>query len=305
MTKSQESNLTIIILTYNSAHIIKSCLEKLNFEKYKVIVVDNASCDNTVEFVKNNFPQIQLIELPKNIGYGRGNNVALRQVKTEFALVLNPDAIILEKDIELVLAEMKKDSLIAMAGPVVLENYPLNQAELENKIAAMDQDLATIQDGHYEKFGDNFLVRFLVGAALFMKISVMQKIGFFDENIFLYYEDDELCGRVRAEGYKNIIVSNAVAFHVGGKSSICSLKTTYKKGWHLVWSKMYWKKLKKGNLRAKRSALKSIFVYLIKSLFFALKFNLEKSVSNFGKLCGVFSFFVGLESFKKNGGSRG
>ena len=113
---SQNPNLTIIILTYNSAHIIKSCLDNLNFEKYKIIVVDNASKDGTAEFVRKNFSEAQVIELSQNLGYGNGNNVALELVKTEFALILNPDAMMFEKDIETVLDVMKKKSASSDGG---------------------------------------------------------------------------------------------------------------------------------------------------------------------------------------------
>ncbi len=301
------ANLTIVVLAYNSAHIIGECLNKLNFEKYKVVVVDNASKDNALEFVRKNFPQAEIIALPKNIGYGNGNNAALKLVATDFALVLNPDAMILEKDIETVLSVMRNDASIAMTGPIILDEYPANKNEVEKKISRSESDLTKAEGNYYEKIDGNFAARFLSGAALFMKISIMKKIGFFDEKIFLYYEDDEICARVRNNGYKNIIVTNALAFHVsgGGKSSGSSLKVIYKKNWHLVWSKLYWKKLRKGILGAKRSAFKLSIVYLIKALFCALTFNREKLVLNLGSSAGAFSFFIGLEAFDKNGNSRG
>ncbi len=300
-------NLTIIILTYNSAKIIKSCLEVLNFEKYKVVVVDNASKDGTAEFVRQNFPQALVQELPKNIGYGNGNNMALNQVETEFALILNPDAVIFEKDIEIVLEVMKKNPLVAMAGPIVLDNFPLEQKELAEKIANMEQDLAGIKDKYYEKIDGNFSVRFLIGAALFMQVATMKKIGFFDKEIFLYYEDDEICGRVRANGFHNFVIPAAIAFHIGGggKSSGSSLKVIYKKSWHLTWSKLHWKYLRKGKLRAKRSAFKFTLVYLVKSLVFALRFDAEKLVKNLGACAGALAFFIGLRALDKNGNSRG
>ena len=190
---------------------------------------------------------------------------------------------------------------------MVLDKYPFDQSEFDEKIAHMNRDLATIQDGHYEKIDGNFSVRFLIGAALFMKISAMQKIGFFDKEIFLYYEDDELCGRVRANGFYNFVIPSATAFHIGGggKSSGSSLKVTYKKSWHLTWSKLHWKDLRKGKMRAKRSALKFVLVYLVKSLVFALRFDLEKLVKNFGACVGAATFFAGLGAFDKNGNSRG
>ena len=300
-------NLTIIILTYNSAKIIKSCLEVLNFEKYKVVVVDNASKDGTAEFVRQNFPQALVQELPKNIGYGNGNNMALNQVETEFALILNPDAVIFEKDIEIVLEVMKKNPLVAMAGPIVLDNFPLEQKELAEKIANMEQDLAGIKDKYYEKIDGNFSVRFLIGAALFMQVATMKKIGFFDKEFFLYYEDDEICGRVRANGFHNFVIPAAIAFHIGGggKSSGSSLKVIYKKSWHLTWSKLHWKYLRKGKLRAKRSAFKFTLVYLVKSLVFALRFDAEKLVKNLGACAGALAFFIGLRALDKNGNSRG
>jgi N-acetylglucosaminyl-diphospho-decaprenol L-rhamnosyltransferase len=307
MNQNQEKNLTIIVLTYNSLQVVGNCLKNLNFDKYKVVVVDNASKDGTVEFVKNNFPQAQLIELTKNIGYGNGNNVALEKVDTEFSLILNPDAMMFEKDIEIVLSEMKKNPSVAMAGPLVLDNYPIKQSEIDEKLANMNNDLATIQDGHYEKIDGNFSVRFLIGAALFMKISVMKKIGFFDKKIFLYYEDDELCGRVRFNKYHNFVVPTAVAFHIdgGGKSSGSSLRVTYKKSWHLTWSKMHWKEIRKGTLRAKRSALKFAAVHLAKAAIFAIAFNKKKVVQSLGTSAGAFSFLIGLGAFKKDGNPRG
>jgi hypothetical protein len=80
---------------------------------------------------------------------------------------------------------------------------------------------------------------------------------------------------------------------------------TYKKSWHLSWSKLYWKYLRKGKLRAKRSAFKFVLVYLVKSLVFALRFDAEKLVKNLGGCAGSLAFFIGLRAFDKNGNSRG
>lgn len=305
MNPNQEQNLTIIILTYNSSQVIADCLSKLNFEKYKVVIVDNASRDNTLEVVRKKFPQANIIELHKNIGYGKGNNVALNQVTTEFALVLNPDAMILEKDIEVALEAMRRNPLAALAGPAILKKYPLNQEELKAKVMMMEQDSINAQKDYYEKVDGNFVARFLSGAVLFMKISIMKKIGFFDEKIFLYYEDNELCHRVQTNGYQNIAVPTVVPFHVGGESSGSSLRVIYKKSWHLTWSKLYWKNKRKGFISAKRTAFKFSIVYLIKTLFFLLSFNIKKSTLNLGAFFGALSFFIGLNAFKKNGDSRG
>ena len=92
--------LTIIITTFQSESIIKTCLENIDFDKYEVFVVDNNSSDNTVKIIEDQFPKVNLIKLEQNIGYGRANNIALKKTKTPYALILNPDAIISDDDIK-------------------------------------------------------------------------------------------------------------------------------------------------------------------------------------------------------------
>jgi GT2 family glycosyltransferase len=305
MTKSQQPSLTIIVLTFNSAHIIKSCLEKLNFEKYKIIVVDNASRDKTAEFVQNNFPQAQLIKLPKNIGYGSGNNVALRQVQTEFALVLNPDAIILENDIELVLSEMRKNSEVATAGPLNFESLPITQEKIDEQIAKIKKDFSGVRDMHYEKIDNGFDTRFISGACIFLRMLVFQKLGFFDEKIFLFYEDDELCLRAKKNGYKNEILLTAAVCHAGASSSKKTLRGVFRRNWHLKgWSKLYWKEVRKGKIGAKKSAIRLTISYFVKSLLALAKAKPEEIAKNLGAFCGSAAFLFGMSAFKKDGTGR-
>lgn len=301
----RDKNLTIVVLAYNSANIIEQCLINLNFDKYKVVVVDNASRDNSVEFVRKNFPKVEIIKIPKNIGYGRGNNVALEQVNTEFALVLNPDAIILEEDIEIVLEEMRKNPAVAMAGPVILGKYPLDQNEARSEIAKIEENFLASKNDYRAKLDDNFVARFLVGAALFMKVSIMKKIGFFDKEIFLYYEDNEICQRVEVNNYKNILVPSAFAFHIAGKSCGSCVRITYKKSWHQTWSKLHWMEKTQNSFSTKCEALKLSFRHFEKILLSFITFNKKRSAQNLGAFCGALAFLIGLKAFKKNDEARG
>lgn len=290
-------NLTIVILTYNSLHVIGECLSKINLLKYKIVVVDNASSDGTTTFVEKNFSNIELIKLDKNVGYGNGNNVALNAVDTEFALVLNPDAFISEENIEKVLDVMKKDELVASAGPLIFNQCQPSQAEIANRLKLIDGDVLGARKLFLKKDGDNVLVRFVVGAVLFLRTSIFKKIGFFDKNIFLFYEDDELSKRAEKNGYKNIMVLGAKALHIEGTSSKISLKTIYRRAWHFNgWSKLYWKKISKGSFAAKRSAIRLSLVYFLKTMLFLLKFDQKKIAHNFGGLCGSLAFLLGMKS---------
>ena len=271
-----DKSLTIIIVTFNSATIIKNCLEKLNFKKYQIIIVDNNSSDNTIDLITKHFPKADLIKLDKNIGYGRANNIALRQTNTDYALILNPDAFIAEKDIDKVINIMDKNQKFALAGPTA------------NKISGFIE------------------TELIEGSILFLKMAIFRKIGFFDENFFLYYEDNELCKRSVKNGYKNIIIGNLDFWHLQNKSYQKNLRNIYKSRWHLrSWSKLYYKQITENKLIAKLMAVWLMFFYFVKILQSILRLKPEKIISYIAAFSGAFSYLIGLKAFRKNGSSRG
>ncbi len=290
-------NLTIIVVTYNSSHIIESCLNNLNFDKYKAIIVDNASTDNSIEIVKNKFPKVQIIKIEKNIGYGRANNVALRQVTTDFAMILNPDAFILEKDIEKILSLLQQKQEIALAGPLLMQYYPIQEADKAKQLKIAESNLIN-------KFDEYLSVKYIIGAVLFLKMSVFRQIGFFDENIFLYYEDDEISWRTIQNGYQAAILPDANGFHIGHGSSGGGIRSIYKRFWHRALSKLYWKEKQKGKLMAIKSAVRLTIIFLLKSFFYFITFSLKKATANFASCLGSFSYLIGLKAFDKNDNPR-
>jgi N-acetylglucosaminyl-diphospho-decaprenol L-rhamnosyltransferase len=287
-------NLTIIIVTFNSSQIIEKCLSHLNLSKYEVIIVDNCSQDNTAQIIETKFPQIKFLKNPKNSGYGRANNIALRQAKTDFALILNPDAFILEEDIEKILTVIKNNENVAIAGPLLLSQYPVSPEEL-------DQKLTRVKTASTEQLFKGYLKAGIVGAVLFMKMDILRKIGFFDENIFLYHEDGEICSRAINQNYQSIIIHDALAFHQEGTSSTPSLRNLYRRHWHLSWSKSYC--ISKNNRLY--PVIRSGFIRLFNSFMCLVSFNTKKFVSNFAAFLGCASFLIGLKAFRKDGTPRG
>lgn len=280
------SDLTIIIVTFNSSQVIEQCLSHLNVVKYDIVVVDNASSDNTSQIVREKFPEVKLIQSDKNLGYGRANNIGLRQAKTEFALVLNPDAFILEESTEIALGVLKNNSKIALASPEIFHT-----ADAEATIVPQP--------------GDYRLANFIIGGVLFMRLEVFRKIGFFDEDFFMFAEDNELSDRATQNGYQIVLINNAKAFHSGAGSSKKSLRNTYRRFWHLGWSKSKYKQTKKGKLQTIRATARLSLVYFCEGIFYFLIGNINKSVSKFAFSSGCSSFLIGLKAFKKNGTPRG
>ena len=131
--------LTIIIVTFNSAEIIEKCLKSFDISKYDVFIIDNNSSDKTVELVKNSFGSTIVIENSKNLGFGRANNIGLNQAQTPFALILNPDVQIRDIDIEICLKHLKNNPQIALASPHTLssnnfENATISKSKTTNGI---------------------------------------------------------------------------------------------------------------------------------------------------------------------------
>ncbi len=296
-----KKDLAIIIVTYNSSEIIKNCLTNLNTTKYDVIVVDNGSTDDSHEIVTISFPQIKTIKLEKNIGYGRANNVALRQVKTNFALLLNADAIIDEQNIDHIIGLMKQNQKIAIAGAMVYS------CQIENN-QIINQSLATkINHNNYQYYEDEnfYFSQFITGAGMFLNMPLMQKIGFFDEGFFLYCEDNELCKRVVKKGYQTAIVKGSKFYHLSGKSCKLTNQEITRIYWHRFgWSKLYYVEKIWGPVISRAKAIIMIFKFSA----LCLKSQLQKGKIDIRHKCGLkgcIDYFIGLKAFKKDNTPRG
>ena len=280
--------VTIIILAYKSSHIIKNCLKNIINKGYKIVIVDNGSEDNLEDILKPNYQNsgIELILLQNNVGFSKGNNIALRKVKTKYALLLNPDAIIDEESIDNMVIEAEKDMDIAMVNPLFFgEDIPTKNEILQKRKNLKDVEYA------------NFIC---CGASL-MRMEIFKKIGFLDENIFLYGEDDEISHRVISNNYKNITATKSTCSHINQASVKIEnkwqkYKMLYFRSWHKGWGKTY---LKRKNKNVVKIWLK-IFHRLFLAIFYLLKFDLNKAINRFAIFSGSISNLIGINCFKKN-----
>ncbi|MFT7086867.1 MAG: GT2 family glycosyltransferase [Rickettsiales bacterium] len=294
MTKRiSHKKLEIIIVSFESAKIIKSCLEKINHDKYRVTVIDNNSQDDTKKIVAENFSTVNLIELTHNIGYGRANNIALKQVESDYALILNPDAIVETSEIEKIVDILDKYPEIALASPILLKEYPAADEQISKALPNLK--IAN------ERLFNGYLKSSLWGAALFMRVDVFRKIGFFDENIFMYREDVEICQRAMSNGYQSILIHDAIGFHQNDMSSTLNTRNLYRKHWHLAWSKAYFLK-KEGKIYP---IVRNCVARLLKCPVYLLSFKFKKLFLNIAALMGNFTGLCGLVAFDKNGKARG
>ncbi|MEM6391888.1 MAG: glycosyltransferase family 2 protein [Planctomycetota bacterium] len=209
-------DLTVIFVSYNSAQVITERHDALcAASQTPVIIVDNASPDGSANALAERYPDTTVLPQDRNLGYGRGANVALRACTTPYALLLNPDLHADPADIDRLLAHLQAaGDRVALSGPAVLDEQHRPDAEP----AAVD---------------------WISGCAILFNVAVTHEIGLFDERIFLYSEETELCQRVRAAGYTILRCDDVHFDHDAGTSSGSSPALDYLRGWHFAWSNAY------------------------------------------------------------------
>lgn len=216
--------LSIIILNYKTKHLLRLVLKnllQLNIAvPYEIIVIDNASHDGSVEMVKSlygQYAQIHLIASAENTGHARGNNLGIREAKGEYLLIMNTDIIFFEQAAILnILQYLDTHPEVAILGPKLLNGdgsvqnscfrpystfTPVYRRTPLGKFGWAKRDLERhlMSDFDHSSIQD---IDWILGAVLFVRKDVVDRVGSFSEEFFLYFADFELCDRVRRYGYK-------------------------------------------------------------------------------------------------------
>ncbi|MDA9230956.1 glycosyltransferase [Rickettsiales bacterium] len=288
--------ITIIILAYKSTHIIENALDPIVNQGFNIKVIDNGSNDNIADLLKEKYANsgIELIMLENNVGFSRGNNVALKKVTTKYAFLLNPDAIIDPESIDNLALEMEKDKNIALASPFSITNLDLTLEEKAQEIENYKKTITILNEDDNKIETD-----FICGGYMLIKTKIFQKIGFLDENLFLYYDDNEISSRSIKNNYKNILIKNSYTVHsnqnsVKTNNKIQEYKMIYFRSWHMGWSKSYIKN-NKSNFRI---LIKS-FYNILTSVKELIRLDLNCFIKKIGTSIGSISNIIGLDCFNK------
>ncbi len=227
-------SVTAVIVSFESGDVLPACLDALQAEGVGAIVVDNASTDNSCKIAEAH--GAKLISNPQNQGFGRGMNIGSHAAANfDYLLLLNPDAIVEKGSVEALLeaAHLYPDAgilsprILSSDGSIFFPTKSLAAPYLHN-----------IKGIKVTPVG-NCCAPFLSGACYLIRRDLFLQIGGFDPNIFLFYEDNDLCRRVIEAGYSVTYVHNAVISHAQGKSSKPTRGLHYKTRWHYAWSEGY------------------------------------------------------------------
>jgi len=207
-------DLSLVIVTYRSADVIIGCLDSVAAAggvSREVIVVDNASADGTAEIVRSRHPSVRLIANAENRGFAAANNQAIPLCRGRYLFFLNPDAVLDGPCLETALRFMDGHPEGGLAGTKVV--YP---------DGAPQETISLHYPGEKHTSGEltglSGSIACVLGASMIARAELVREIGGFDEDYFLYGEDQELCLQIRRRGYEIGYIAEATVRHIGGHS---------------------------------------------------------------------------------------
>jgi len=237
------TELSILIVNWNTKDCLRDCLQSINNNvdkavNYEIIVIDNASADNSSEMLKVAFPQVKLIVNKENIGFGRACNQAAKAAQGKYLLLLNPDTVIIRVNFKELFSILAERNDIGAIVPVIYNRdgklkYNMTRAIpktrdvfnyyiLHNRLrfkGVQPVNLNKMQVHDYPS-----------GSCFLIKSSLFQKVGGFDEHYFLFLEDADLGVRLNKSNLKTISLPEFQIIHMAGKSTEQNTMTTYLSG---------------------------------------------------------------------------
>lgn len=224
--------VSIVIVNWNTAALLRNCLASLPVgcagTAYETFVVDNGSTDGSQQMVRAEFPYVRLIENGRNLGFAAANNVALRQARGEFFLLLNSDTVLTAGCIDRLVEHMRADPTCGFCGPQLLNEDGSNQNSVANFpcLATELCQKSLLRLLFPRRFCSRnmavdgpVVVESLVGAALLARREMTDQIGFYDEAFFFFFEETEWCLRGALAGWTCVFLPQAKVYHLQGQTA--------------------------------------------------------------------------------------
>lgn len=204
--------VSVIILNYNGKEFLKECIDSVldqTFKDYEILIVDNASSDGSVDFIKENYGQLRLIESKKNLGFAGGNNLGVKHAKGDLIVLLNNDTKAETNWLQGLVDAVDKDGVAIASSLILSEHIPIKYWEKKGSINFLGHNIMLIFDKEEEIFTSS-------GASLIFKKALINLP--FDEDYFAYGEDVYLGMKARFMGYQIVHTNKSVVHHFEGGS---------------------------------------------------------------------------------------
>jgi N-acetylglucosaminyl-diphospho-decaprenol L-rhamnosyltransferase len=281
-------NLSVIIVSFKSDHVIHRCIKSID-DDIEIIVVDNSNNKKFKIDIEDQYNNVRCILSKENNGMGAGNNLGIKNTNKDYALILNPDVILEKNTINKIIDASKKIDSFGVISPISdkpkYPNYRFNK----NKKQKL-------------KLTDPFKVETVDGYSMFLNLKRLRNLknfNFFDENFFLYLENDDFCKRLRLLNENIFIVPNSKIHHLGGEAVDPKYKYEIElsRNWHWMWSKFYFNKKHYGYFIATLKIFNNLISAKIKFFYYLITFNNYKKKIYQMRLSGLLNSMVGKKSF--------
>ena len=279
-------NLTVIIVTFRSENVIHNCIQSIDSD-IKVLVVDNSNSKEFKENIENKYKNVSCILSEKNSGMGAGNNLGIKNIKTDFAFILNPDVILEPNSIDNLIEESQKLESFGIISPIeVNKDYP-NYKLIDSSKKNID-------------LKEPFKVKSVDGYSMLINLKRLNQIDdfyYFDEKFFMYLENDDLCKRLNNKNENIYIIPKSQIKHLGGQAvnNLYKTEVELSRNWHWTWSKFYYNKKHYGYIFALFNGLPNFISSFLKFLIYSI-FNDKKKIIYLNRLKGFISALFGKSS---------
>ena len=288
-------NLSIVIVTLKSEDVIFKCLESID-SKIPIFIVENSNNLQFKKSVEKRYNNVSCVLTARNLGMGSGNNLGIRLVETDYVLILNPDVILEANTLKELMLASEKIKDFAILSPISIKseypNYKLYQNDKPDTRNNFPFKVRSV-DGYAMLFNKKKVNKILE------KESINKEKNYFDENFFMYLENDDLCKRITENRGDIFVTPKAKINHLGAKAVNEKYRdeVEFSRNWHWMWSKFYFNKKHYGLSRALIEGLPQFLLSALRLLFFKITKNKNKQKIYFNRASGFFNALIGKPSW--------
>ena len=277
------NDLTIFFVSYYSRKNIEKLIKKIN-KKIKILIIDNAQENDLKFYFRKKHKNVEVLTCKYNSGQTGGINICLKRIKTKFAIYMDSDVSFASNTIDrfLQIADKIKDFIIL--APQHEKSFYKKEFFSEKKSEFPNFDLMKVVHGQF----------------LFFKMKNVKKVGYYDENIFLYFDETDFCFRAYKKNQKIYVIPSIKVEHKGGSSVDLenTLEIECNKHWHYMWSKFYYHKKNYSLINAYENTIFDLFESFLK-IFIFFFIDHRKSRINYNKFMGLVNSYLGYKSYKR------
>ena len=275
-------NLTIVIVTLKSENIIHKCIESID-PNISIVVVENSNDKKFKSELESRYQNLKCILSGSNLGMGAANNIGIKFAKTDHVFILNPDVTLEKNTLEQLFLSSKELKEFTILSPI---NSDLNYPNYKGKKTNAEENFP-------------FQVDYIDGFSMLINKNKFNDEVYFDENFFLYLENNDLCLKVNREGGSVFVIPSAKVNHRGSKTVDSKYKDEVElsRNWHWIWSKFYYNKKNFSFLKAIKECFPSYISSLLKFLFYTLINNSFKKKIYLNRISGFYNALIGKPSW--------